>query len=141
MKKVLYKMLLVSLFTGITLYAQSQTRAAVNSLYDQLQRCADATGHTDQCNRRLYDGLDSLLNVAYKNLFSKLSSAKRAALQREERDWIKSRDLNFKRFEKEVNTHDGTSVPGTEIYDTFLYEKKNEFVRKRVLPLISRLGG
>ncbi|ANH81964.1 hypothetical protein A8C56_14185 [Niabella ginsenosidivorans] len=140
MKKNRYKKLFVFLLLEISLYAQSQTRADVDRLYEQqLQHCADATGHTDQCNRRLYDGLDSLLNVAYKNLLSKLSPSKRSALQKEERNWIKKRDLQFQQFEKEVNTHDGTSVPGTEIYDTFLYEKKNELVRKRVLQLIERL--
>lgn len=113
-----------------------QTRHDVDLIYQQCQECLDNTGQTAKCQNILYDKLDSVLNVAYKKLMKVLPDTKKAVFKKDQLAWLQKRDAYFIKSKKEVA---GKTEPGTEIFDTQLLEKENEYVRTRVLALIDKL--
>lgn len=114
-----------------------QTRTEVDRLYQYCQQCLDNTGQTAKCQSILYSRLDSVLNVVYHNLMQSLSDeGQKTALKDEQIAWLKKRDAFFTKIKKETAEK---TEPDTEIYDTQVLEKENEYVRSRILDLIDRL--
>lgn len=113
----------------------AQPKPPVDILYKDCQQCLDSTGYTEMCNRTLYNRLDSLLNATYQNFKATLSGDDKNKLIKEENLWLKQRDVYFKKIKKETDEH---NPPGTEIANTIILDKENDFIRRRIIELVDR---
>ena len=85
------------------------------------------------CAVTYYDSMDSLLNVVYKKLRSKLDDDEKAKLKTDEIKWIKEKEKKF----KEIN--DNIDPEGGRDELLFAKDKKTKFIRDRVIYLINQL--
>lgn len=135
MKHIL-KSMSISLLGIITWHVlPAQSNRDVDKLYSDCQRCLDNTGYTEKCSSILYNSLDSLLNEAYQQLQRTLPKDQRQRLIAEEKSWLKERDHYFGKVK--AAAEEG-NPPDTEITNTLILDKENEFVRKRIMELIAK---
>ena len=130
-----YFILLLFLF-GIK--SNSQTLKTVKDMEISYQKCLDKGQDMRGCAVIYYTKSDSILNVVYKKLRKKLNDSEKEKLKAEQVAWLKKRDQYFKKeyskLKKENDFEEGSSD-----FDMVYYDKKSQFVIKRVKELISKL--
>ncbi|WP_298145239.1 lysozyme inhibitor LprI family protein [Flavobacterium sp.] len=87
------------------------------------------------CSQDFYIKMDSMLNVVYKSIKLKMSTTQRDKITLEQREWLKKRDLYFKKAWSLARSEgDGLS---SEDIEMIAIDKKAQFVKDRVLSLIN----
>jgi len=82
--------------------------------------------------------MDSMLTLVYKKLYSKLDKNGKTALQKDQANWVKKRDLYFEKQEKAFADKLKTGEWGADM-EMIPYGNDGEFIKNRVLILIRRL--
>ncbi len=115
----------------------AQTLDEVSILEHKHQICLDKGADMLGCSVRYYAQMDSVLNLAYSNLRSKIPLKEKDAFKAEQRDWFKKRDKYFKEEETGFKKQAQKEEWGSDMY-MILYDKEADFVRRRVIELINR---
>lgn len=80
-----------------------------------------------------------MLKVVYFNLYKKTNSQVQIYLKKEQGDWLNKRDKYFKEENKKARQKEKRKEAGQDLYMS-VYQEDAEFIKKRVLELISRLN-
>lgn len=131
------KQLLITIITLIGLSSPGFTQSRIDEsdikmIEKRYQSCLNDGSYMLGCSKDFYNEMDSCLNVAYKQLREKLDEPSKAALKREQLNWIKARDLNFEQIDR-ANLEEGQDG------EMFRKAEKANFVRDRVLVLVRRI--
>jgi uncharacterized protein YecT (DUF1311 family) len=97
----------------------------------QYQVCLD-DGQNMKCALSYYNKMDSCLNVAYKQLLSKLDKSSKVTLKKEQSAWLKEEEKEFKAIDQE-NTIEGRDG------EMAIEDEKAKFIKERVLVLINKI--
>jgi len=122
-----------------TCFAQSEK--TIDSLTTKYQTCLDEGKNMLDCSKLFYRQMDSMLNVVYFKQYSKLDSAHKIQLRNEQRLWLKSRDLFFKktlnRFkQKNPGISPVGNASGAEDDAMIMLDENAEFVKERIILLL-----
>lgn len=79
-----------------------------------------------------------MLNVVYNKLMSPLNAPAKAALKKEQLDWLAKRDIFFKKQDKIFDDNYKKKNWGLEM-QMVTYDDKAGFIKKRVIVLARRL--
>ncbi|MBW4891456.1 DUF1311 domain-containing protein [Mucilaginibacter sp. HMF5004] len=133
MQKLRIIVALLLCFWGLQGFAQ--TIKTVDSLRNSYQTCLDKGVYMLGCSKVHYHQIDSMLNLAYIKLRTKLLSPQISKLKSEQAQWLIKRDQYFKNLtlDPEVKSLGG------EDREMVLIDKKATFVEERVIVLLRRL--
>ncbi|HLO69878.1 MAG TPA: lysozyme inhibitor LprI family protein [Flavipsychrobacter sp.] len=96
----------------------------------QNQSCLDKGIDIIGCQIRYYQQLDSVLNLTYRNLRSKLSEKEKASLKTKQLKWLRERDAYFKKLENDRDKND------IEISNLAMYLSMNNYIEDRITHLL-----
>lgn len=133
---MIQKALLV-LLVFISLKSNSQTLETIYKLKSKYQKCLDKGNNMRNCALEYYNQSDSLLNVSYKNLKTKMSSKEQSKLKKEQLAWLKKRDQFFQKVYADT-IKEGNFIEGTQDFDMIIYDEQAKFVFGRVKELIQK---
>jgi uncharacterized protein YecT (DUF1311 family) len=128
MKKLIIYIALLIPFVSI-----SQTKKDLDVFEKKYQDCLDNGVDMLGCTMNFYKQSDSLLNVVYKKVYTRLDSVNRAKLKYSQLSWLKKRDLEFKIFEKKFYDRG----LGAEDNKMIILDKKAIYVFDRIYFLIN----
>lgn len=123
----------------LTLNCSSQTLKTIDEIERSHQECLDRGDYMKGCSIKYYNESDSLLNIVYKNLKSKLNTEEQIKLKKEQLKWLKNRDNYFEKVYLET-INEGLFIEGTNDFDMVVINQKAVFVFKRVKVLIKRMS-
>ena len=95
------------------------------------QSCLDKGENMLACSRRYYIQVDSILIRAQEHLKNRLKPAEQVRLDKENKEWLKLRDRQFRKIDKD-NLMEGRED------EMFRYHEKAAVLKKRALTLMSR---
>lgn len=117
-------------------WAHSQKIKTIDSLENKYYSCLDMGQNMLGCANTFYAQMDSLLNLKYKKLLSKMGTAEGSRLKNEQREWLKERDKQFASFKEQVNKEAVKhEFDGGQDEQMILAERKALFVKQRVIEL------
>lgn len=122
--------------TGLSSPCFSQKRiheSDIKMIEKRYQSCLDKGSYMLSCSKGFYNEMDSCLNVAYKQLREKLDRPSKAALKREQLNWLNARDFKFQKI-------DGAILEEGQDGEMFRQAEKADIVRERVLVLVTRIN-
>lgn len=128
---------LLALIILVSLKSNSQTLEIVYKMKSDYQKCLDKGIDMRGCALDYYNQSDSLLNVAYKNLKTKISSKEQSKLKKEQLEWLKKRDQFFQKVYSDTKKQ-GNFIEGTQDFDMIIYDEQARFVFGRVKELIKK---
>ena len=96
------------------------------------QTCLDSGANMWNCANDFNNQMDSLLNVVYRNVKSKLTPEQFQTLKQEQLKWIRKRDDVYSKTNNE-NTKDGLSATDASMA---ALDQEAEFVKERILYLL-----
>jgi len=123
-----------------TVTVNAQTLETITDLSNKHQICLDSGTHMLYCSRRYYTEMDSMLNLVYRNLRTRLSEKRKTELKTEQIKWLHKRDEDHKHTVKTYEKYVKSGEWGPEMYLMIYYDHDAEFIRKRVVELINRLN-
>jgi uncharacterized protein YecT (DUF1311 family) len=132
MKNLFYLLLFVSISI------KAQTLKSLQTEAKAYQQCLDKGENMKGCAQDYYTLADNHLNTVYKKLVAKLSANKKQALKQEQRKWLKERDTEFAKIQREANEVFDCGYLCQDYLMT-VANNKAELVLVRVKVLIQRL--
>lgn len=125
--------------TCVSLKCFSQNASTIGSLRKITQICLDSGWHMPSCEYEYFVQLDSILNIVYYKLQSRLNSTDKQALKKEQLKWLKRREILYSKSYKEYldSLHSGNWGPEMRV---IAIGDKTDFTEQRVLELIERLN-
>lgn len=120
-----------------SMYCNSQTLETVYKMKSDYQKCLNKGQNMRNCALEYYNQSDSLLNVSYKNLKSKISSKEQSKLKKEQLEWLKKRDQFFQKVYSDTKKQ-GNFIEGTQDFEMIIYDEQAKFVFGRVKELINK---
>lgn len=120
-----------------SMYCNSQTLETVYKMKSDYQKCLNKGQNMRNCALEYYNQSDSLLNVSYKNLKSKISSKEQSKLKKEQLEWLKKRDQFFQKVYSDTKK-EGNFIEGTQDFEMIIYDEQAKFVFGRVKELINK---
>lgn len=93
---------IVFLFLFTTVLTAQNFKNDLEILKSKNQKCLDGGKFMYECSVKYNVKIDSLLNVVYKNVKSKLKVEDQNKLIVSQLDWLKTRDLKFKQIDSEA---------------------------------------
>lgn len=124
-------------FILASMYCNSQTLETVYKMKSDYQKCLNKGQNMRNCALEYYNQSDSLLNVSYKNLKSKISSKEQSKLKKEQLEWLKKRDQFFQKVYSDTKKQ-GNFIEGTQDFEMIIYDEQAKFVFGRVKELINK---
>lgn len=106
----------------------SQDRKELEIYEINYQNCLDKGQNMLGCTLFFYNQTDSLLNIIYKKIYYNLDNKRKLELKTSQLKWLKKRDEEFKKFEKNYNEKD----LGINDNKMIVLDKKAVFVMERV---------
>jgi uncharacterized protein YecT (DUF1311 family) len=100
------------------------------------QNCLDNGIDMLGCSNDYYKQMDNLLNEVYKKAKLKMSSSEIEKLKTEQLNWLKKRDLYFKKAY--IEAKDEADGLGSDDLQMVFVDKKTEYVKDRVVFLIKK---
>lgn len=122
----------------LSFHSNSQTIEVVNKMKSDYQRCLDSGNGMKNCSVVYYNQSDSLLNVAYKNLKLKLSAKEQSKLKKEQLEWLKKRDLYFRKVYQDTKK-EGHFTEGSSDFEMVIFDEEANYVFARVKELIRKM--
>ena|ERR1043165_9213590 len=119
--------------------AFSQTLKQVEEIESQYQNRLDTGIGMLGTSKDYFYAVDSLLNVAYKNLRNGMTSSQKEELKSEQLKWLKKRDAYFNEVKAEYDAMVKSDGWGHDMFMT-VYQQEAEFVKERVLYLMKRMA-
>lgn len=109
-------------------------KGQIDTMEVKCQTCIDAgTNNFVTCENIFYHQMDSILNGAYKALKKQLDTATFENLKKEQRIWLKKRDVYFKKQDAKIGTEGG----GIEADKALAIHQKALYVKERILCLLT----
>ncbi|MGN7809630.1 lysozyme inhibitor LprI family protein [Flavobacterium sp. 22076] len=124
-------------FVLASMYCNSQTLETVYKMKSDYQKCLNKGQNMRNCALEYYNQSDSLLNVSYKSLKSKISSKEQSKLKKEQLEWLKKRDQFFQKVYSDTKK-EGNFIEGTQDFEMIIYDEQAKFVFGRVKELINK---
>lgn len=131
MRKLL---LFLSLMVGVQTFAQTK-RAVVDSLEKGYQRCLAQTRYTYGCALEYYQQMDSMLDIVYRQLYSRLDTSRRRNLKVEQGLWIEKKESYFKLLDTRVEKFRSKTLAGLDD-QAIATDQKAAYIKERVTALI-----
>ncbi|RZL44850.1 MAG: DUF1311 domain-containing protein [Pedobacter sp.] len=132
--RILFITLFFIISFSLSICSQSYIKEAdIKKLEVKYQACLDNGDYMLGCSNQFYVEMDSCLNVAYKQLRQTSDELVKAALKKEQLEWLKIRDRKFAYIDK-TNKDEGQDG------EMFRRDEKANFVKERVLVLIRKLN-
>lgn len=137
MKKGLIIFLLLC-FYSMNGFAQSVH--TVDSIETAYHNCLDKGTFMSDCSRKFHTQMDSMLNVAYRNLMQTCNEIEKANLIAEQKQWLIKRNVCFRK---------SLAKSGKELKEESITPQDNEmfridndayFVKKRVVQLLKAIN-
>jgi uncharacterized protein YecT (DUF1311 family) len=131
----------ISFFLIIFLYAKncnSQTIKTIDSMSIAFQKRLDTGVEMLKCTKEFYFQMDSMLNIVYNKLRTKLNTTEKDILKKEQLTWLKKRDAYFKKENKKFLQKFNSNEWGSDMY-MIIYEEEAEFVKGRTIVLLNRI--
>lgn len=128
---------LLLMFIIASIHCNSQTLETVYKMKSSYQSCLNKGGDMRNCAVVYYNQSDSLLNVVYKNLKSKISSKEQSKLKKEQLEWLKKRDQFFEKVYSDTKK-EGNFREGSSDFDMIILDHEATFVFGRVKELINK---
>jgi uncharacterized protein YecT (DUF1311 family) len=125
------------LLISMAFVGKTQTQKTIDSIKVTYQNCLDKGEKMLGCTYWYYDQMDSLLNVVYKMLRSKLDSTGKAQLKSEQVRWLSKRDTYFKKLDKELQAQTKAGEAGRD-EEMIAIDQQTDYVRERVEALIRK---
>lgn len=122
----------------ITLPLQAQTLQSLKDDAKAYQQCLDKGEYARGCAEDYYTLADKQLNTVYKKLMAKLSDTQKQQLKLEQRKWLKARDAEFGKIQREANKLFDCGYICND-YKMIVASEEADFVLERVKVLIKRL--
>ena len=133
------KISIIILFqTFLFTVGNAQTKRTVEDMAKSHQDCLDTGIDMLGCSKHYYFQMDSMLNVVYDKYRATLNNAQKAVLKKEQLNWIKKRDIYFKKQNKEFQHKFKSGEWGTDMA-MITYDNNAEFVKDRVIVLLRKL--
>ena len=135
----LFIIFLVVFMTSCSQKKSIQYSKTLNELANSHQKSIDK-GQSMMADTRKYSiQMDSMLNLVYKDLIVRLNEVEKDSLITEQRKWLKNRDAEFRNYSLSLDTV--RDILGFIPRDDrmFVYDKQGEYIRLRVLELVSYL--
>jgi uncharacterized protein YecT (DUF1311 family) len=126
--------LIIFLFFGYCSFSQSLKKA--EKMEVNYQNCLDNGIDMLGCSNDYYKQMDNLLNEVYKKAKLKMSSSEIEKLKTEQLNWLKKRDLYFKKAY--IEAKDEADGLGSDDLQMVFVDKKTEYVKDRVVFLIKK---
>jgi uncharacterized protein YecT (DUF1311 family) len=129
--------------TGLCFFA-SGTCASENSIDAGLEKCLGSdstTAHMLDCSYKAYDEWDKELNKNYNLLLSKLDPSEREILRNAQRQWLLSRDADFKAIDAVYAHKSGTLYAPMRVTDRTDIVKARALQLRGYVDLIDDSGG
>ena len=126
------KIAIIYITLFLPLISVSQNKKDIEAYENKYQECLDKGINMLGCTQLFYKQSDSLLNVVYKKIYSRLDSKRKAKLKSSQLIWLKKRDAEFKNFEAEKSD----PSLGVEDNKMVVLDKKAIYVLDRVYFLI-----
>ena len=135
------KQLLVFISLIILSGCKSRTNYSevVNRLEKQHQECLDKGEDMLGCSRIFYSQMDSMLNVVYEDLMGRLDKIEKNSLREEEKQWIKQRDIEFRKITRELRESIDQVGFVPQDNNMMAYDEQADLVKKRIRQLIDKL--
>lgn len=138
------KYILITILACIGFAGFSQTKNTIDSLQKAEQNCLDQGKYMLGCAKMFYFQMDSMLNVVYLKLSSRLDLEAQSGLRTEQKLWLAKRDTYFKQTLKKFSGANPGISPygsagGAQDDAMFMYDDNAAFIKKRVLVLLTRL--
>jgi uncharacterized protein YecT (DUF1311 family) len=121
------------------LHGQAQTVKTIEDMSHKHQACLDSGKDMLGCSRSFYSQMDSMITVVYDKLITVLNLTGKATLKKDQLDWLKKRDVFFKKQDKVFDDNYKKGKWGLEM-QMVTYDDKADFIKKRILLLIRRLN-
>ncbi len=116
-------------------YGNCQTQKTINKLESNHQICLDKSENMDECSRRYYFQMDSLLSAVYEKTEKKLNLIQKLKLKKDQENWL----LKRKKFESKQNKIFQKKIKsqewGNDMY-IIVYQNDAEFIRERIIRLL-----
>lgn len=125
------------LFILVSVHCNSQTLETVYKMKSSYQNCLNKGGDMRNCAVVYYNQSDSLLNVVYKNLKTKISSKEQSKLKKEQLEWLKKRNQYFDKVYSDTKK-EGNFREGSSDFDMIILDQEAAFVFGRVKELINK---
>jgi uncharacterized protein YecT (DUF1311 family) len=119
---------------------QAQTHHTIDSLQKIEQACMDVGYGQMKCIRVFRNQMDSIMQLAYHKLYGRANTALRAALQKEQNDWLGKQRANDNKIETEDRQIYVKQEWSEAPIRMFLFGSKTDFVRDRAKYLVKRLN-
>jgi uncharacterized protein YecT (DUF1311 family) len=102
------------------------------------QHCFDEGLNFVDCSNTLYKQVDSILNVVYKLMKSKMDAATFIQLKEEQLNWLKKRDQFFKEVNQDYKQRDKYFQEDEESNRAVAISRKAEYVEKRIKYILQK---
>ena len=135
----LFIIFLVVFMTSCSQKKSIQYSKTLNELANSHQKSIDKDQSMMADTRKYSIQMDSMLNLVYKDLIVRLNEVEKDSLITEQRKWLKNRDAEFRNYSLSLDTV--RDILGFIPRDDrmFVYDKQGEYIRLRVLELVSYL--
>jgi uncharacterized protein YecT (DUF1311 family) len=120
----------------LNLVAQNK-QAAIDSLENQYQRCLSKGQYMYGCALEYYRQLDSMLDLVYRQLYSRLDTSRRQRLAVQQIQWKEKKDAYFKLLDTRVEKLHKKTLAGLDDR-AIATDHKAAYIKDRVTELISR---
>ncbi|RKR81195.1 uncharacterized protein DUF1311 [Mucilaginibacter gracilis] len=127
-----YLMMILGLLF-INSVVKAQTEQTITDLEVENKKCLDKGQAMLGCEQKFYGQLDSVLNVAYKNLRAGLNPTEKLALKADQLKWLALRDKAFA-------DRKGAFASSAQDDRMIAYAEMNSIVKARVRLLIKRIS-
>ena len=119
---------------------QAQTLHTIDSLQKKEQACLDGGYRQTTCIGIFRNEMDSIMQLAYQKLYGRANGAARAALQKDQMNWLEKQKANDNKIETEDREKYVKEEWGESAIRMFLFGSKTDFVRDRAKYLVKKLN-
>lgn len=127
-------LLSLSLLMGIETFAQTK-RSVIDSLERNYQRCLSKSQYMYGCALEYYRGMDSMLDIVYRQLYTKLDTSRRRNLKVEQVLWQERKESYFKLLDTRVEKLRKKTLAGLDD-QAIATDQKAAYIKERVTALI-----
>jgi uncharacterized protein YecT (DUF1311 family) len=127
-------LLSLSLLMGIETFAQTK-RSVIDSLERNYQRCLSKSQYMYGCALEYYREMDSMLDIVYRQLYTKLDTSRRRNLKVEQVLWQERKESYFKLLDTRVEKLRKKTLAGLDD-QAIATDQKAAYIKERVTALI-----
>jgi uncharacterized protein YecT (DUF1311 family) len=133
--KILF--LCMALCLSLNVFSQV-SKTTVDSLELRYQQCLGEGNNVYNCALQYYTQMDSLVNMVYRQLYSKLDNNHRESLLVSQQQWTEKKQAYFRNIDDRADKKRPLTLPGLDD-DMIVTDNKAEYLRTRVIELLANM--